>query len=162
MLTPGRIGHIQGVKMEIWMESLLAFVQERWLIILLAVVAAIVIINVLKTVFKWLIAAVIILALVYYGLQYSEELREVSQMIKEFTVNEWNEMMERETESAVYEQRPDGSFVITSKNIKLEGSDDSESVVITIRGASITVTKNEIIKAYIEQAKQNAAKHNSA
>ena len=83
-------------------------------------------------------------------------------MLKEFTVNEWNERMERETESAVYEQRPDGSFVITSKNIKLEGSDDSESVVITIRGASITVTKNEIIKAYIEQAKQNAAKHNSA
>lgn len=148
--------------MEYWIEALFSFIKERWIVIVLAIVAMVLILKVLETVFKWLIAAVIILALVYYGLQYSEELRDVSNMIKDYTVNEWNELMEKETETAQFESRPDGSYVIISKNITLEGSDDSDSVVITIKGTSFTVPKNDIIDSYIEHAKQKAAYSNSA
>lgn len=141
--------------MEYWMDALFTFLKERWIVIIIAVVALVLIIKIVQTVFKWLIVAAIIAALVYYGLQYSEDLREVSLMIKDYTMNEWNELMEKETESAQYTQNPDGSFVIKSKNITLEGREDSDTVVITFKGKSFNLTKNEMINSYIEHAKRN-------
>lgn len=142
--------------MEYWTESLLIFMKERWVLIILAIAAAILIIKVLQTIFKWLIVAAIIFALVYYGLQYSEQLQDVTNRIKNYTLSEWKEWMEIETESAQYEQHADGSYVIQSKNVKLEGTEHSDTVKITIKGKSFTIKKNEVIESYMEQVKQKA------
>lgn|SRR5690625_3923091 len=139
--------------MDYTMETLISFLQERWLVVLLAVIALIIIIKVVQTVFKWLVVALIVIGLIFYGAHYSEQLQDMSDKIKDYTLSEINELIERETESANYEEKANGTYVIQSKNMTLEGTNGSDQVKVIIKGKGITLTKNEMIETYIEQAK---------
>ncbi len=52
------------------MEQLIDFIQDRWLIILIAFVGIFIIIKIAKSMIKWLFIIAIVAALIIYGSNY--------------------------------------------------------------------------------------------
>lgn len=53
------------------MDQLLLFLQERWLIVLIAIVVLFIVIRIARTVMKWFIVLAIIAAILIYGFNYT-------------------------------------------------------------------------------------------
>jgi hypothetical protein len=52
------------------MEQLLDFIQDRWLIIVVALIGIVIIVKLVRSVIKWLIIIAIVAALIIYGSNY--------------------------------------------------------------------------------------------
>lgn len=133
-----------------WMD----FIAERWFVILIAVVVLFLVIKIVKTLLKWVVVIVIVAALFMYGSNYTDTIKDVSGMIIDHTKEEVLELLSDEIEDADYEESPDGSFKITSKNFIVVGHIDSDEVEVTFRGQTITLKKRDFIERYIEEVKQ--------
>ena len=137
------------VQWEYWLE----FVIDRWFVIVLAVIALIVVVKLVKTIVKWLLVIAIVGALVFYGATYTDAIKEVGGKIIEYTQDELFDLMTFEINEAEYSEDANGRFSVTSGNLKLEGHADEEDVVITYRGQSITIKKNDFLERYIAEVK---------
>lgn len=134
----------------------LTFVQERWLILLISLIALIIIIKVVKTLVKWVLVIAIVAALVFYGVNYTDEIKEAAAKVWDYTQSEFQDMLNAEIDSAQYEADEAGHFTIKSKNFTVEGSIDSDDVKITFKGQTVTLKRYEWIERYIQdvQSKQ--------
>jgi hypothetical protein len=52
------------------MDLLIDFIQDRWLLIVIALVGIVIIVKLIKSVLKWLIIIAIVAALIIYGSNY--------------------------------------------------------------------------------------------
>lgn len=52
------------------MEQFIDFIQDRWLIIVIALVGIIIAVKLVKSIIKWLIIIAIVAALIIYGSNY--------------------------------------------------------------------------------------------
>lgn len=141
------------------LDQWLAFIADRWMVILIAVVVLFLVIRVVKTLLKWVIVIVIVASLFVYGSSYTDAIKDVGGKIMSYTQEEVLDMLSGEIEDAEYSESPDGSFKITGKNITLEGHVDSDEVKITFRGQTITLKKSDFIQRYIDEVKHQ--KNNS-
>jgi len=138
-------------------EQWMTFFQERWFVIVGAVIVLILVVNMVKTVLKWLLVLAILAGVSVYGANYVDQIKEVGGQIvgeaKDKLIEEAVKLLAGgDTE---YRENEDGSFTITKGSVSLEGRTDSSEVKISYMGQSITLQADEAIKALIEQAKQN-------
>lgn len=141
------------------MDQLTAFVQDRWLVIVIAIVVLFLVIKIVKTVIKWVIVLVIVAGLFYYGASY--DLKELGTnamaTVKDAVASAKEEAVKALAgKDAKFQQNADGSFVVTAGKVKLEGKAGASEVSISIAGApAIKIPFDEAIKAVIETAKKN-------
>lgn len=142
------------------MEQLTAFLQDRWLMVVVAVVVLLLVIKIVKTVIKWVIVLAIVAFLIYSGATYTDKLKEVGGSVlssaKEAADSMKDEAIKQlSARDAKYQANADGTFVVTAAGVKLEGKLGSEDVKITVAGKSFTVKADDAIKAVIEASKKN-------
>jgi len=139
--------------MDLSWEHLSAFVEEQWWIILIAALVLLVVIKVVKTLVKWLIVAVILIALVVYGMNY-EPIREVVDTITETSLDAAFQAIVGETGNATYTEGADNTFTVESNSIKLSGTIGGDKVTIYFHGMKVgEVSMSKIIESYIDAAK---------
>jgi|HigsolmetaGSP11D_1036233.scaffolds.fasta_scaffold00240_10 hypothetical protein len=139
--------------MDLSWEHLSSFAEEQWWVILIAALVLIVVIKVVKTLVKWLIVAVILIALVVYGMNY-EPIREVVDTITETSLDAAFQAIVGETGNATYTEGADNTFTVESNSIKLTGTLGSDKVTIYFHGVKVgEVSMSKVIESYIEAAK---------
>jgi uncharacterized membrane protein YjjB (DUF3815 family) len=52
------------------MDQLIDFIQDRWLLIVIALIGIVIVVKVIKSVLKWVIIIAIVAALIIYGSNY--------------------------------------------------------------------------------------------
>lgn len=136
-------------------DQWLVFIQEKWYILLIAIVALIVVINVVKTVLKWVLAAVIVAAVVMYGANYKDDLIAISDQVLAEAKEQAFQVIAERTVNAEYVRRDDGTFVVSTDSLRLEGKEGSDEVTLYWKNIQIgTFQIDAAIEAFLEQAKQ--------
>ncbi|MCP1186499.1 ATPase [Paenibacillus sp. 1781tsa1] len=149
----------EGVIMNI--EVIKEFLMQNWLVIVVALIILFFVLNVVKTVLKWLIAIIIIAALlIYSGIsidQIKQTVTDVQSRTMDTLKKEATSMMLKEASKATYVKGQDGAFTITSPNVEIKGRAQSDKVDVTFRGISLGEWKldNETIRTFVEQAQEN-------
>ncbi|PYI54019.1 hypothetical protein [Paenibacillus flagellatus] len=138
------------------MDQLTAFLQDRWLVVVVALVVLFVVIKIVKTVVKWVIVLAIVAGLIYYGSTYTDKLKDVATIAKEAV----GDLKEKAVQGlagkdAKFKDNGDGTYTVTSGNIRLDGKAGSDKVKITIAGVSAEFSLDEALKKGIEAAKTN-------
>lgn len=155
-------------------DTWVAFIMERWYVILIALIIVLIVVNVVKTVAKWGIILIVVLGLIMYsgyslddiknistGLVSSgiEELKEIGSKVSDSVKQEALDKMVQEADKATYHVEKDGTFTITTNSIVLTGAAGQDEVEISVKGApAFKVKANEVVTQFIEQAKQNNSK----
>ncbi|WP_028547327.1 hypothetical protein [Paenibacillus sp. UNC451MF] len=137
------------------MDFLVSFLQERWFIIVAAIVVLFLVIKIVKTVVKWIIVLAVIAGLFYYGANYKDQLLDVGTAVTTEAKNQAIKAISGEMKDAEYKQNPDGTFTVTTKSLKLEGNPGSNEVKVTFMNQTFTMKMDEVVNALIEQAKKN-------
>jgi uncharacterized membrane protein len=142
------------------MDQWISFAQDRWYLIVGAIIVLFIVIGIVKTVVKWVVVLVIVGALIVYGASYKDKIKDigatvisqVSDDIKDKTVS----ALTSEAKEAKFKANPDGSFLITTKSLQVEGKPGTDEVQVTFLGKTFKMHGNAALEAFIEQAKKNA------
>lgn len=142
------------------MDQLITFLQDRWLVVAIALVVLFVVIKIVKTLVKWIIVAAILVGLFYYGATYTDELKDLGQNVATVAKEAVGELKEKAVQGlagkdATYKDNGDGTYTITSGSIKLDGKTGADKVKITVAGVSAEFSLDETLKKVIETAKKN-------
>ncbi|OWA34829.1 ATPase [Saccharibacillus sp. O16] len=138
---------------EVWLE----FVRQNWLILLIALVAVLLVINVVKTMLKWAIAIVIVVALVVYSGVSIDQIQNTVTSVKDEAVaklqDEALKMLKDEAAQATFKKSGDGSFTVQTPSLKLVGKPNAKTVDVTYRGVSLGQwERSEQVNALIRAA----------
>ncbi|GGO02440.1 hypothetical protein [Saccharibacillus kuerlensis] len=138
---------------EVWIE----FVRQNWLILLIAFVAILLVINIVKTILKWAIAIVIVVALIVYSGVSLDQIQNTVTGVKDEAVaklqDEALRMLKSEASEATFNRGNDGSFTVETPSLKLEGKPNATSVDVTYRGVSLGQwERSEQVNALIRAA----------
>ncbi|MFB5763779.1 hypothetical protein [Paenibacillus medicaginis] len=134
----------------VWME----FLKQNWLVILIVLIVLFAVLNLVKTLVKWLIAAVIVAALLIYSGISIDQISTVVTNVRNEALN----MMVKEAKDAKYESNDDGTYTVSSSNIKVAGQSGSDKVKVSFRGVSLgewSVT--EAVADYVQSAKNRSS-----
>lgn len=137
-------------------EHLMAFAQEKWWLILIAVIVVAIIVKVVKTIIKWALIAIIVIGLFVYGMNY-EPIKDAINQIAEHSLDVAFELMAGEAQEATYTINDDGTFTVESSSIRISGAADSDKVTIYLRGVRLgEVSITSAIESYIEMAREGS------
>ncbi|MCL6457969.1 MAG: hypothetical protein K6T85_08180 [Gorillibacterium sp.] len=140
------------------MDQWSSFLSDRWYIVLIALLVLFLVFKLVKTVIKWVLVLLIAAAVLYYGYNYTDSLetltKSVTATVTETVKDQAMKMMVEEAKEASYKDNGDGSFTISSKNVRIDGKVGAEEVKVTVLKQSFQV-KTETVKTYIEQASKN-------
>lgn len=142
-------------------------VQHNWLYILIGLVVLFVLLNVVKTLVKWLIIVVIVVALLIYSGISLDQVRNTVTHVKDGAVgtlkNEALDMMVKEAKDAQYTSNIDGTFSVTSSNLEVTGRSDSDTVKVSFRGIPLGEwDMSDKVKQFIQSAKSGATTESSS
>jgi hypothetical protein len=142
------------------MDQLIAFLQDRWLVVIAAIIALFVVIKIVKTVLKWIIVLAIVAGLIYYGSTYTDQLKDIGENVAATAKEAVSDLKEKAVQGlagkdAKYKDNGDGTYTVTSGSIRLDGKTGSDKVKITIAGVSAEFSLDETLKKAIETAKTN-------
>jgi hypothetical protein len=141
------------------MDKWIVFLQDKWLIVIIAIVVLFLVMKVVKTFVKWIIVLAVVGFVLYYGSNYAGKLGDLKTTVGNVVAGEAKQQLTNaivgEGKAAQYKKNADGSFTISTKNIKLEGKPGSDEAKVTFLGQSYTVSINKTIQKFIDQAKQN-------
>ncbi|WP_438347605.1 hypothetical protein ACP8HI_18255 [Paenibacillus sp. FA6] len=143
---------------QVWTD----FLQQNWLVIVIALVVLFIVLNLVKTMVKWVLAIVIVAGLLIYSGISIEKIGEVVTTVKDETLDtlksEAMNMMLKEAKDAKYTKNKDGAYTITTPNMSLKGETGSETVEVTFKGVSLGEWKvNDTIITFIETAQSNGS-----
>ncbi|MDO7907081.1 ATPase [Paenibacillus sp. JX-17] len=139
------------------------FIQQNWLVILVALIVVFIVLNLVKTVVKWAIVILIVGAVIVYSGISLEQIKNTVTDVTDQAVgtlkSEAMTMMLKEAKDAAYVPGADGQFVITSPNLEVTGSQGSDKVKVKFRGVSVGEWSldNETLQSFIQQAKQHTS-----
>jgi len=152
-------------------ETWLTFIQERWYVLVIGLIIVLIVVNVVKTVAKWGIILLVVLALIMYsgysledvknisaGLVTSgiEELKEIGTKVADNVKQDAINAMVAEAGSASYTAGEGGSFTIKTETLTVIGQQGSDEVSISVKGApAFKVKSNDVIDSFIAQAQNN-------
>lgn len=146
------------MNVQVWTD----FLQQNWLVIVIALVVLFIVLNLVKTMVKWVLAIVIVAGLLIYSGISIEKIGEVVTTVKDETVDtlksEAMNMMLKEAKDAKYTQNKDGAYTITTPNMSMKGETGSETVEVIFKGVSLGDWKvNDTIITFIEIAQSNGS-----
>ncbi|MBO2943889.1 hypothetical protein JJQ72_07855 [Paenibacillus sp. F411] len=142
---------------QVWLE----FLEQNWLIIAIGLIVLLIVVNVVKTMVKWLLVILIAGGLLIYSGISLDRIGEVVSTVKNETVDtvkaEAMTLMMKEAKEAQYTSNKDGTYSIKSPNLELKGESGANEVEVTFRGVPVgTWDVNQSIQEYIGQAKLNS------
>lgn len=137
------------------MDQWMSFVQDRWFVIVIALIVLFLVVKIVKTFVKWLLVLVIIAALVFYGASYKDKLVDLGNGLATGAKEQAMQVLEKEAADAKYRQNPDGTFTVTTKSLTVDGKVGSNEVTVNYNGLKTTLKVNDVVNAFIERAKQN-------
>ncbi|MFH5181937.1 hypothetical protein ACHHV8_04485 [Paenibacillus sp. TAB 01] len=137
------------------MDFLTAFLQERWFIIVAAIVVLFIVIRIVKTVVKWVLVLAVLAGLFFYGASYKEQLMNIGTAATAEVKNQAVKVVSGEMKEAQYKQNPDGTFTVMTKSVRLDGQPGSSDVKVTFMNQTFTMKVDDVLNALIEQAKNN-------
>ncbi|MFD0960396.1 hypothetical protein [Paenibacillus chungangensis] len=148
------------------------FLEENWLILLIALIALFLVIRIVKTIIKWAIVAIIVIGIVLYSGYTLEDVKEIGSKVMDTSIDELKELgskvsesvkqeavnaMMGEAQDAQYTLEKDGAYMVETKNVKLKGEVGADEVYVSVHGAPyIMLQLDETIMAFIEQSKSNS------
>jgi hypothetical protein len=139
------------------MNQWAAFVQDKWLLIIIAIVVLFLVMKIMKTFVKWILVLAVIAAVVYYGSTYADKLTGLKTTLGNAVADEAKQQLTNaivgEGKDADYIKHADGSYTIHTKNIKLDGKPGSDQAEVSFMGQSYKVTINKTIQKFIDEAK---------
>ncbi len=139
------------------MDQWIAFLQERWFIIIGVLVVLLIVINIVKTVVKWVIVLAMLAGLFYYGASYTDQLKEVGGQVLNQMKDEAMKAVANEAKEAKYEATPDGGFKVSTPNIRIEGKVGAAEATLYFKDKKVgSFALEGILKAVVDQAKQQA------
>lgn len=143
---------------QVWSE----FFKQNWLIILVALIILFLVINLVKTVIKWLIVIIIAVALFIYSGISMDQIKDTVSGVTEQTLSalqqEATEVMKKEAADAKFEKNQDGTYTIRTTNLEVVGTPGKSTVGVTFRGVSLGEWDVKgTMKSFIEEAKSNAS-----
>ncbi|MDF2721178.1 MAG: hypothetical protein K0Q59_853 [Paenibacillus sp.] len=146
--------------MNVIMDQLVTFLQDRWLVVVIAIVALFLVVKIVKTVLKWVIVLAIVAGLIYYGSTYTDQLKNIGENVASTAKEAVGDLKEKAVQAfagkdAKYTDNGDGSYTIISGGIRLDGKTGADKVKITIAGVSAEFTLDDMLKRAIEQVKKN-------
>jgi hypothetical protein len=141
------------------MDQWSAFVQDKWLLIIVAIVVLFLVMKLVKTFVKWIIVLAVIALVLYYGSTYAGGLSGLKTTLGNAVADEAKQQITNaivgEGKDADYVKHADGSFTIHTKNIKLDVKSGSKEAEVTFLGQSYKVSIDKTIQKFIDEAKQN-------
>jgi hypothetical protein len=161
----GKEGIILNLDTGAWIQ----FLQDHWIVVVIAIVAIFVIMKLVKTVFKWVLVAAIIIGIVSYGgysiddlgkigNKVSDELGVIGEKVSTEVKDQVIKTMAGEASEATYVNNKDGSYSIKTTNLELTGIPNSGEVTIKFHGASLGNWKMEgAVRDFVEQARASAS-----
>jgi hypothetical protein len=146
------------------MDQWSVFIQDKWVLIIVAIVVLFLVLKIVKTFVKWIVVLAIIAAVLYYGSTYAGDLSGNLNGLKTTLGNAVADEAKQQITSAIvgegkdadYVKHPDGSFTIHTKNIKLDGKPGSNEAEVSFMGKSYKVSINKTIQKFIDEAKQTS------
>jgi hypothetical protein len=140
------------------MNQWAAFVQDKWLLIIIAIVVLFLVMKVVKTFVKWILVLAVIAAVLYYGSTYAgKQLSGLKTTLGNAVADEAKQQLTNaivgEGKDADYIKHADGSYTIHTKNIKLDGKPGSDQAEVSFMGQSYKVSINKTIQKFIDEAK---------
>ncbi|AOZ92332.1 hypothetical protein [Paenibacillus crassostreae] len=144
------------MNVEVWTD----FLQQNWLVIVIALVVLFIVLNLVKTMVKWVLAIVIVAGLLIYSGVSLEKIGEVVTTVKDETVDtiksEAINVMLKEAKDAKYIKNTDGTYTVSTPNVSLVGEIGTETVEVTFKGIPVGEWKvNDSIITFIEIAQSN-------
>lgn len=130
------------------------FLQDRWYVVAIAAVLLLIVLNVVKTMVKWVLVVAIVAGLFWYGGSYIEQIKEVGGDIANSLKDEAIKRMVGD--KAEYKDNGDGSYTVTSAGVAINGKKGSDEVKITYLGQTFTISLEGAVKTIIEQARKNS------
>ncbi|MCQ4088543.1 ATPase [Saccharibacillus sp. JS10] len=110
---------------------------------------------------KWAIAIVIVVALIVYSGVSLDQIQNTVTNVKDEAVaklqSEALNLVKSEAADAKFQQGKDGSFVVQTKSLKLEGKPNAKTVEVTYRNVSLGEwDRGEQVNALIRRARANS------
>jgi hypothetical protein len=138
-------------------DAWLTFLQDNWIVIVVAIVAILIVIKVVKTVLKWVLVAAIVIGIVTYGGYSIADIKEVGAKVSEEAKDQAIKLMAGEASAATYTANADGSYTITTDNLELTGVPNSGEVSVKLRGISLGTWKMEgEVRDFVTKARASA------
>lgn len=143
--------------MKVWSD----FLQQNWLVIVIALIVLFVVLNLVKTMVKWALVIIIVIALVVYSGISLEQINKVVTTVKDETVDtvksEAMNVMIKEAKDAKYTSNGGGEFTITTPNLEMKGQTGKDKVEVTFRGVPLGKWKvNDTIQTFITESQNNS------
>jgi len=137
------------------LEAWKQFATDHWVLIVVAIVALIVILGVVKTLLKWVLIAAIVIGVAIYGGYSVNDLKEVGSKVTADLKDEAVKAMAGEASQATYRMNDDGTYTVTTPNLKLSGVPNSGKVDVKFRGVSLgTWSMDGAVRELIVQARE--------
>jgi hypothetical protein len=145
-------------------EAWIQFLQDHWVMVAVAIVAIFVIMNLVKTVLKWVLVIAIIVGIVAYAGYSIDDIQalgtkvsEVSDAATKEAKDQAIKAMAGEASQATYVNNADGSYSITTTNLELSGIPNSGKVTVKFRGISLGTWDMEgAVRDFVLQARASA------
>lgn len=142
---------------QVWTE----FLQENWLVIVVALVILFLVLNFVRTVVKWALVLVIAAFIIIYSGITMKDIGDAVTTVKEQALDisktEALNMMKNEAKEAELTQNSDGTFTIKTPNLEVIGQAGSDKVKVSFRGVSLGEwSMNDTLEAFIQEAKRNS------
>ncbi|ALS26737.1 hypothetical protein ABEV74_06390 [Paenibacillus cisolokensis] len=132
------------------------FFEENWFVLVIALILLLVIVGIVKTVVKWLLVAVVVIAVVVYSGYNLEDLKSIGEKVTDTVKQEALNAMVGEALNATYIENGDGTFTVKTDNLELQGVLGENEVKVSFRGAPLGTWKiDDTIRDLIDKAKQN-------
>jgi hypothetical protein len=140
-------------------DALVPFLTERWYVVVIALVILFwVLRKVVQAALKWGLVLAVLAGIVIYGTHYRERVmkfgKEVGGTVATEIKDESLNALRNEFKDAHYESGRDGSFVVASRSVKLEGKTGQREAQVTFKGHRFTIKMDEAWNALVEQVRQ--------
>lgn len=140
---------------EAWMQ----FLQDNWVVVVVALVVIFVVLKLVKTVLKWVLALAIVLGVVAYGGYSIDDLAKIGTQVQAEAKDEIMKAMIGDISKAEYKDNGDGSYSIKTPNLELSGVPNTGEVKVKFRGVDAGTWKMEgAVRDLVVQARAAAAK----
>ncbi|ACT03483.1 hypothetical protein [Paenibacillus sp. JDR-2] len=132
------------------------FLQDHWLVLVVALVVLLFIIRVVKTFVKWALVLVIVVGIVAYSGYTLDDVKSIGTQAIDSLKQEAVSAMAGEVDKATFTSNSDGTFTVKTENLEMTGVPGSGEVNVKFRGKSVGTMKiDSTIQALIDQAKAN-------